>query len=584
VTLISALCSCGPQKARKHEPIAHDFNPIPTIVAVDESNRDPIEESLSATPTHVLFMMQQGHLTEAIQHYRTYVARTGAHDFVLLRQLSTLLLEHGYQQPDMEDQIMTMFGAGVAGDPQLLPILRSALNSHHPQVQMIAVDLLAQMKNDAADDLLNRAMSSPYLSTRFEAGFQLATKRLPTAASQLEALMAKVPSELRPLFPQLFTMVGNHQSDAILRQLLADTQPLVQRATILSVSHADRDDLLPQIRKLSLQLDPLQQEACAFALGRLLDSSSLSRLQELSNSPSINVQIAALSALYSLGQQEAALKMQQLAQQNHLHAIVALAEMPGSENVLAALLHSSEIGVRVNATMALLHLRDPRATEGLEEILIRDSRDLAFHPHFSVGGAQMCWRVVPSATHNFNDDSYALEISTHMRELALSEAINLPEEYFLKTAALIFHHKQNDLVPMLVHLLENLQTPAAISMLQEQQLHAGAPLIRDYCNLILYRLKQPGPYEDNLRRWVRAQRHTDLIRLRPMLPWDQRPSRDSSSYQLTPEETSRLLVESFETLAQRQDASAVNALLNAIEKGNPHNRYALAGLLIKATE
>ena len=242
--------ACGAHHHRPADALASDFNP--TAIAVSQPYAD--DENLSSSaPTHILFLMQKGRITQAIQHYRSYVEKSHSHDFTLLRQLAIMLLEHGHAQGEIEDQLMAMFGAGIAADPQLLPILRSGLASSHPQVQMVAVDLLARLQDDAADDLLNRAMSSPYLSTRFQAVYQLAAKRYPTAVYQLEALMAKVPSELRPLFPQLFTMVGDRQANSILKQLLADPSPVVQRAAILSAAKADRDDLLPQIRALATQ-------------------------------------------------------------------------------------------------------------------------------------------------------------------------------------------------------------------------------------------------------------------------------------------------------------------------------------------
>jgi hypothetical protein len=56
----------------------------------------------------------------------------------------------------------------------------------------------------------------------------------------------------------------------------------------------------------------------------------------------------------------------------------------------------------------------------------------------------------------------------------------------------------------------------------------------------------------------------------------------SRQYYLTPEDASRLLVESFESLVQTQDDLGIDLLLEAIKDGNRKNRYALAGLLIRA--
>jgi hypothetical protein len=66
-----------------------------------------------------------------------------------------------------------------------------------------------------------------------------------------------------------------------------------------------------------------------------------------------------------------------------------------------------------------------------------------------------------------------------------------------------------------------------------------------------------------------------------MLPWKWRVE---SEFALTPEETSQLLVDAFIAIASRQDEKSINFLVNAIKLGNPHNRYALVGLLMRSTE
>ena len=107
-------------------------------------------------------------------------------------------------------------------------------------------------------------------------------------------------------------------------------------------------------------------------------------------------------------------------------------------------------------------------------------------------------------------------------------------------------------------------------------------MIRDYCHLALFRLKQPGPYEEHVNHWVMNQKGADLIQLKQLLPWKYRL--EQSDYALSAEETSRLLIESFLTIAGQRDEKSIAFLLEAIQMGNPYNRYALMGLLMKATE
>jgi hypothetical protein len=199
----------------------------------------------------------------------------------------------------------------------------------------------------------------------------------------------------------------------------------------------------------------------------------------------------------------------------------------------------------------------------------------------SQGKALSAWKAVPSARQNLSSNAVGLEMSLHMREETLAESIELPENAFLALANLIFETHQNDLVPILSRLLINLQSSNAVKLLKLHREKVGAPLIRNYCNLALYCLKEEGPYGETLENFVRSHHSRDLIQFRPLIPWELR-DQENSKYQLTPEDASRLLVESFEALVQIQDEKSIDILLNAIRYGNNNNRYALAGLLMRA--
>ena len=68
-----------------------------------------------------------------------------------------------------------------------------------------------------------------------------------------------------------------------------------------------------------------------------------------------------------------------------------------------------------------------------------------------------------------------------------------------------------------------------------------------------------------------------------MLSWTDRKETEGS-YILTPKETSRLLIETYETLVQSHKIEGVDILLTAIRLGHEKNRFLLAGLLLKAIQ
>ncbi|MBS0621809.1 MAG: HEAT repeat domain-containing protein [Verrucomicrobia bacterium] len=537
----------------------------------------PLITFLCLATTSLQWMAGHGQIAEAVEQYRESYPQ---HDFEVLREVGENILLSSLNAKDPQDQLMAAFGAGIAGDTHLLPIFAAGVQSPHPALQAACVNLLTGLEDDDADALLFLALSSDFLLIRLEALHALALRKHQATVLQLDVLMAKVPPEIRPIFPQLYVLLATPEADRALMRFLSDPDPVLRRAAIDSLAKGGRDDFLPEIRRLSLQLDPLQQEICAFAFGALRDGASLERLEALSLSSSPTLQIAALQALYLLGKEEALSPLKQLALKENLFAIAALGEVEGGEEVLVSLLRSNNYLAHLNAGVALLLRQDPRSVAALIEMLHCDPREKAYTLQSSRTGAVGYLRTL-SAPLGREEGEMLVEISQRLREAIVVEAAQLPQSEFLQLATSLFQKRQDDLVPILVSLLENMGTPEAIALLKRESEHIGAPLIRTYCTLALFRLGVEGPYQEQLLAYIRSKRGEELIQLRPLLPWNKRKHKTNSPYELNPNETSRLLLEAFESLAERQDKIAVDALLDAIAYGNPHNRYALTGLLIR---
>jgi HEAT repeat protein len=526
-----------------------------------------------------LYMMQSQQIDDALECYENAYAQGGKHDFEVLQQLGHVLLRHGSRSEDPQIVAMSLFGAGLSGSSGVLDILAMGLFHPDPQIQMVALHFIAKIEDDRTDELLNRAMSSDYLSTRMEAAFYMAQKKHPYAVGQIEGLMVRLPPFFRPFFPSLFTLVGTADATLALRRLADDLDPQVRVESILNIAKLARDDFLPLLRKRLSHSNLAELEAAAFAIGALKDSKSLPRLRKLTSSSSDNVRIAAILALHSLGERTHVPALEDLARlRRNVFAISALGQVPGTEDTLAEIAKSYELSTRLNASISLLMHRDPRCLKGITEIVITDPRDLAFYMMPSLGRTMAIWKAVPSAELRSKDKTIDLSLSLSMREHILREAIHLPEATFLQLVRELFDHQQFDLIPTAVLLLENLRTSESIALLKEGAAKVGAPLIRDYCHLALFRLKEEGPYGEYIHHWVMRQKDAELIRLRPVIPWKMRLESD---YTLTPEETSRLLVDSLFAIASERD---IDFLLKAIRLGNPQNRYALFGLLMRATE
>jgi hypothetical protein len=193
----------------------------------------------------------------------------------------------------------------------------------------------------------------------------------------------------------------------------------------------------------------------------------------------------------------------------------------------------------------------------------------------------MAFKVISSSSQQ-SDQNFDLSVSLSIKEYLLKEALDLPEKNFLQLAKMLFYSSQNALIPTLITLLENLQTQNAVDLLKEGTKKLGSPFLRDYCNLALFRLNEEGPYETYIINWTLHQNHVEVFQLRPLLPLELRLK--ESSYELSPQETTRLLVEMYLALASKQNEKCIEALIEAMKRTNPKNLSPLAALLLKTTQ
>ncbi len=523
------------------------------------------------------FLLHKGEVKQAFDIYSTYSREHQEHDFALLQQAGIQLLERGIASDDADTQLMCMFGAGVANSPRLLPVLEKGVHTKDQRIQLIALNYLSRQRDDQADQLILEALSSPFLLTRLEGCYQLAQRNHPDVLTHLQSLVVKVPDLVRALFPQIVVLLDGKSAHNYLRQLLTDTDIHVRTEAILAIAKQGRDDFLPQIRTLATQVHHAQQECCALALGELKDTMSLPRLQELAKSPRPEVRLSAAIALYELGEEESLKLIKTNAESGDLFAISALGKLREGKEILHQLSRHNDRDVRLNATLALLQQGE---IGQIEEILLPGKSDLGFMQVASAGHCLKAWKTIPSHHHHKKGYQGLVQQTMALREKVLTECIELPEETFLKIARTLMTEKQTELMPLLVTLLENQRSEGSLALLKEGYQKAGEPLIRNYCTLALYRLREEGPYEEKLIHWAREAADREMIQFRE----EDQTNSLSNRHELTPEETSRFLIETFETLAQAQNQAGVETLVHAIAYGNEKNRYALAGLLIRTTE
>lgn len=542
------------------------------------------EELPKISKNHALYLMQASEVERGIKLYRNWVKENGKHDFTALEQMAYILLAQGAHSGDEEIQLMSMYGLGIAGSTEGMDLYEMGMTSRNPMTQMATIQFLSHLHEDDVERLLFKAFSSPFLLVRMEAAHALALRRSDAVVGMIDSLMQKLPPFIHVYFPELFAMIGTPDAIGVLKRMVGHPNLGVRLSSILSAARYGRDDFLSEIRAAATHSDQAEQETSAAALGYLKDSHSIPLLKNLSESKHVNVKLAACFALSTLGDLTFREPIMESVFQKNPLAIPMLMTMPNTEPLLNSLLLDYNFHIRANAALVLLKKRNPKCVPTLLQMLIKNEKDLGFQPVYSSGHTLMAWKVIPSCTQYAKQTQQDIpSITLALREQILQDALELPEEDFLIIAREIFEKKENELIPILIHLLENLNTPGAISLLRKESLHAGAPFIRTYCHLALYRMKVEGPHGDALYDWIEDQKNHELFQFREVLSWTDRKE-TSGSFILTPKETSRLLMEAYETLAETHEMRGIDALLSAIQLGHEKNRYALSGLLLKAIQ
>lgn len=528
--------------------------------------------SLFASP-EIFYKARSGNLQEAFNLYKNSEQK----DFTVIQDIAKMIIEQGWASRDPEIQLLSVYGAGVSRDAKLLPILESGINSSVPQIQLASLYFLSEQCDDQADRLIKRAMASDYLIIRYEAAKVLATKKDLNAIPQVEGLMCKIDPALMPLFPPFFALSSDHHSTLMLKKFFSDRDARVRLAAILGCLECKRDDMLPHIRMLASHGSIEEQEAALFTLGVLKDSSAEPLLMRAKNSQREQIRLAALLSLYNLGHTEVQTEIEEMAQKGNCFALYALGSIAGSEDFLAKIQEGRNQLMRINATLALLQRKDPRCVPHLTAILTQDARDFVVMEHPSPGMVLTSWKASFLVGEKKEGQ---LEMVTAMREELLQQAVQLPKEAFYMLARQILNAKTSELVPALVGYIEQEPSEEAATFLKTELQRAGAPTVRAFCNLALFRMREEGPWVEYVRASAKKMKHLEMISFRPISSKAKGPT----TYSMTPKEECRLFIEVLEALANQKDEGAIEALFHSMCHGNPKNRYALAGLLIRATE
>lgn len=539
---------------------------------------------LALTPKekgHIGYLLAKHEIDLAIKTYLKHIDNHEPHDLELLEEISYKIIEWGLREKEPEAQLLAVYGAAISKTPIEKRWLEKASKSRNPILQGAALQMASQLSDDQAEILLKNGLHSDYLVIRLETLFQLVARHSKHAMGYVESLKNLLPPPFHFLFPEFYALDGSSESITSLKQMTHDVHLGVRIGAILSAIKYHRDELLSQIRACLTHPNPLEQESSAAAIGYFKDLESTEKLKKLFNSNQKEVRLAAAKALIQLGFSEYKETIFELAKEKNPFAISLLREIEGGEEILRPLLQSENISTRFQATVSLLYKRDPSIVPTLLELLMTKVSEVGFFPLSSPGRTLSSFEVVFSYVPKNKEAEEGLKaFSLKMKEELLTRALELGPTPFLQIATTLFALKKTELIPILVRLLENLDTKEAIDLLKARSQEVGEPLIRGYASLALYRLNRYKELDPHVLKFVTDQISAEMIRFRPI---DLEPAqrKEANRFTLTPQETAALLLESFEAISQRHEEEGLTLILKSMLEGHPNNRYALSGLLLK---
>ncbi len=206
------------------------------------------------------------------------------------------------------------------------------------------------------------------------------------------------------------------------------------------------------------------------------------------------------------------------------------------------------------------------------------SNKASLAPHATSLKHVIAWKLAPSGPY---DDPVIEERMRESRKEIVRRIFLLPEEDALAFSKELLLRGENGYIPAVMEQLYISGTPGVVALLEQFQQKIGAPYVRGAAALTLFKLGQKERRSEMIS-FLKSHHAVELIRLKPMIDDKLNPFA-TTAFELSPEETSSLYIEMLEALLTEGKEDGIDLLVEAMEKGHPNNRYALAGLLIRAT-
>lgn len=529
----------------------------------------------SNSHSQIAYFLQNHQFPSAIWTYQKKAYLDKRHDPALLEKIATAILEEGMESLDIPKKLVAYYSMVACSYMPTLSQLNTAIRARHPGLQIAAIHLLKQHTDDRSEEILKLGLTSPFPIIQLTTACVLAQKKFPKAYALIESLFFKVPAAMHIYFPEFFATLNTLESKRRVIQFINDRDEKIRIAAVISSMHHKIEETLPYIQSMLTHTNPLEQEACLFALSHMNDTSSLSRMKSLIESACDEVALSSSFALYTLGYHEYYMRIVALAERENLFAIALLGSIPEANECLYKLLKNSNFTVRMNAAIALLQLRDSQCVPVIMEIfqVVNEGTDLV--QITSQGG---CMQYIKTLAKRKGAQKNEPRNSVPILGNLLVQSSELTQSDFLTIAKFLLNSKNCTLIPLAVQILENLQTPEAIDLLEYGASALGNPLLRGYSQISLFKL---GRYSltPTFHQFLQKSLQISLVNYDEI-----RDTKNIGIFTLQPEEKLRLILTSLQVIASESCEESIDTLLQCLGNSHEMNRYVLAGLLLQCIQ
>lgn len=544
----------------------------------------------STQTNYKIFCAGQQSTQQALSLYLEALDTHKEHDFVVLRKIAENCLRQSLGSLDPQTREGAIIGAGLARSMETLDILSLAMENPNPTQQLLVLSVLATNPSKTSNELLFKALSSPYPFIRLEAAYQLASLKNTKVVDHLHSFIHKLPEEIRALSAAIFLRLETEESDAYIRELLASSKSTTRNYTALLIGEYQQKRFVPTLRSLLTSASFIDQEGALYALGKLKDGQSYPHIKHILKKDSPDLSLAAAQALIYLGNEEEALPiLKQQIQEEKPRALYTgriLSQEEGIPLLLPIFLNTSHAEPKLNAGLALLHLgcTHPELIEYFTLWLEAPHYHQIITQSPSQGRATSSWKFTPIILPNEVAERHKLlSVIHHTEEHILELLLRLPHEAFLPYVERILQSQKTNLAAKSILFLSQLPNKQSLDIISKATQLPGEPIIRAYANLALYHLTKDPEQKLLLHQHAHRLIQHSLVFIGTESDTPT-PQATHLRYQVTPETRAQLMLDILETLVSTKTHEDIRCFLQLMTQTNTKNLPILSGLLMKMIE